>query len=63
MIAMKLMKTQARAIDASKVGVPVFSDINLPKDKLTLSVSEVSKFLGMSRGATYEAIKQGRSLA
>jgi excisionase family DNA binding protein len=59
MIAVKWMKTHARTIGAS-VAMPVSLDINLPKDRLTLSVSEVSKLLGLSRSATYEAIRQGQ---
>jgi excisionase family DNA binding protein len=40
--------------------LPLPSSINLPTEKLTLSVSEVSKLLGMSRNAVYEAIRQGQ---
>lgn len=42
------------------VELPLPSSINLPPEKLTLSVSEVSKLLGMSRNAVYEAIRQGQ---
>jgi excisionase family DNA binding protein len=40
--------------------LPLPSSNNLPPEKLTLSVSEVSKLLGMSRSAVYEAIRQGQ---
>jgi excisionase family DNA binding protein len=40
--------------------MPDYTLSNLPNNKLTLSVSEVSKLLGLSKGTTYELIRQGQ---